>query len=239
MIANCPHCDQPLNLTEVQKTKVAEALAGLAQGMFLKLGCPNCRAQIKLQGDGSFFDAPSKVSPQTAKAEAKLPVPPKPPDVGWLAEGEFAEREVIEDVPMVMILMEDGAAKSTVVDTFEEMGYLPVPAESGNDAIERMRFVNFAAVVLSDGFEKGGIANSVFHAHMRGLPMSRRRYMYYILIGQRFHTFYDLEALSYSANLVVNLSDANYMNVILRKGLNDYEELFGPFLAILKEHGKI
>ena len=239
MISNCPHCDQPLNLTEVQKTKVAEVLAGLAEGRFLKLGCPNCRAQIKLRGDGSLFDGPSQTAPQAAKSASKLPAPPKPPDVGWLAAGEFTDREVVEDIPMAMILMEDCAAKSTVVDTFEEMGYQTVLAESGSDAIERMRFVNFAAVVLSSEFEKGGITNSVFHTHMRGLPMSKRRYMYYILVGGKFHTFYDLEALSYSANLVVNISDVAYMNVILRKGMNDYEDLFSPIMAALKKHGKI
>ena len=241
MIPNCPHCDEPLKLTEAQKVKVDEALASLSNGKYLKLGCPNCRAQMKLQGDGSLFDD-SGVTPGQAPApqtSSKLPVPPKPPDVSWLAAGEFTEREVIEDIPMAMILMEPGEGQKEAVESFEGMGYQTLLAESGSDAIERMRFVNFSAVVLSDGFEKGGISESVFHAHMANLPMTKRRFMYYILVSEKFHTFYDLEALAFSANLVVNISDVPHMNVILRKGLNDYEDLFSPFLETLEAHGKI
>ncbi len=238
MISHCPHCNQELKLSDAMNAKIEQALAGLGDGKFLKLGCPNCRGQIQLKKDGSLFDESGPVSAPVAKSQAQLPTPPEPPDVSWLAAGEFMEREVVEDIPMVMVLMEEGEGKTGVVDTFEGMGYQSVVAESGEDAIERMRFVNFSAVVLSSQFEKSGLVDSVFHKHMRELPMTKRRYMYYILVGEEFHTFYDLEALAYSANLVMNINDVSYMNVILRKGLGDYEELFGPWLATLNEHGK-
>lgn len=54
-----------------------------------------------------------------------------------------------------------------------------------------------------------------------------------MLIGPKFRTLYNLEALSNSANLVVNDRDIKNLSLILRKGFYDYEELFGPFLEAL------
>jgi len=37
---------------------------------------------------------------------------------------------------------------------------------------------------------------------------------------------------------VVNERDLDHLDVIVRKGLADYEDLFGPYLAALQEYGK-
>jgi hypothetical protein len=73
---------------------------------------------------------------------------------------------------------------------------------------------------------------------MRALPMNRRRYMFYILLGDAFHTLYNLEALAHSANLTVNTSDLRHLDIILRKAIPTYEELFGAFLEELGAQGK-
>ena len=73
---------------------------------------------------------------------------------------------------------------------------------------------------------------------MSSLAMSQRRYLYYILVGPELHTLYDLEALAQSANLTVNERDVPHLRVILRKGLTDYEALFGPYLAAMRDFGR-
>ncbi len=50
------------------------------------------------------------------------------------------------------------------------------------------------------------------------------------MIGSRFHTLYDLEALCESVNVVVNTADTRFLNIIIHKGLKDYEKLFGSFI---------
>jgi len=111
-------------------------------------------------------------------------------------------------------------------------------ARSSNDAIEQMRYIDFAVVVQDTGFESGGLQNSMFHKHIRQLSMSKRRNIYYILIGPEFQTFYDLQALANSANLVVHDNDARYMKTIFRKGMRDNHDLFDPYLQALKALGK-
>jgi len=52
------------------------------------------------------------------------------------------------------------------------------------------------------------------------------------LIGPEFHTLYDLQALAYSANLVVNDSELAQLAIILRTAIPQYEAMFG---AIMQE----
>jgi hypothetical protein len=52
------------------------------------------------------------------------------------------------------------------------------------------------------------------------------------------HTLYDIQALAYSANLVVNDAELDSIGLILKKGLRDYEDLFGPFLAALEANAQ-
>jgi hypothetical protein len=77
-----------------------------------------------------------------------------------------------------------------------------------------------------------------FHRHMKVMAMDKRRDIYYVLIGSTFKTFYDLEALAHSVNLVVNDRELKYLPLILKKGLSDYEELFSPLTMTLREHGR-
>ena len=53
------------------------------------------------------------------------------------------------------------------------------------------------------------------------------------IVGPRLHTLYDLEALAFSANLVINDREMPYLEPVLRKGLRDYEKLFRPLIDAL------
>ncbi len=230
MISKCPYCETDLNLNEGQQQKVTAALAGLKSGT-LKLGCPHCRHSIQLKPDGSLL-----LESSSSSGGGNRPDQPSFPDISWLAGGMYDEKKTIEDIPKVMVLMPEGDGRNTVVKVFENIGYQVEVAESSSDAIAKMRFVVFAAVVLHSSMD-GSLEKSAFHTHMRTLPMDTRRYIYYVLVGDEFHTLYDLEALSYSANVVINDHEIDHFDIILRKGLRDYDELFGPYITMLKEHG--
>lgn len=263
MISACPHCQKKLNLTPAQQEKIAKALAALAPGKTLRLGCPFCKKAIELQksavDQGAKPDAGvmknvlytdhrgaedqevARIVEQTGRPAPEPvnlpPEAPKPPDTSWLESGEFEQNRIVEDVPRVMILIPDEAARSSVAKVFEELGYQAVTADSAAEAMERMQFLNMDAVVLHSRFEGENLADSTFHKHMESMSMARRRYIYYVLIGPEFSTLYDLQAFANSANVVVNDSEADCLGLILKKGLNDYDALFGPLVELLKHHG--
>ncbi|MCJ7601680.1 MAG: hypothetical protein MUO63_09295 [Desulfobulbaceae bacterium] len=235
MISACPNCGKILNLTESQQQKIDNAVAALPPGKSLKFNCPHCQKPIEMQRDAP--EAVRQPPKQPAAAVGVLPEPPGPPDRSWLERGDLGSGEVLEDVPQVLILVKNEQIQSDIAQFFDDMGYKAVMPRTAEDAIERMRFTNFAAVVLHSGFE-GNLANSTVHAHMQGMSMPKRRYIYYVLIGPEFRTLYNLEALSNSANLVINAVDISAFPLVLKKGFRDYDELFGPYLAALESLGK-
>ena len=246
MINTCPHCQEPLNLSGAQKSKVQTALDKLPAGNLLKLGCPHCQKTFDLKPDGTLpGQQPPKVAatssggPRIKGARQVKVTPPPPPDISWLASGQMQEKEVIEDTPMALILMNKGPGLSTVREAYENEGFLPVFSDSHEDALNRMQFTPFAAAVLHSRFEGDSLENNSFHIFMRKMAMIRRRNIHYTLIGPEFQTLYDLEALSNSANLVVNDNEINNFKIILKKSLHESQKLFGPLAESLVRQGRI
>lgn len=262
MLSQCPQCLQPITLSPAQIEKINTALAGLAPGKTLKIGCPKCRQLIELNPDGSLagqgaigvmqevlYSEHGGTEDQTAAgmvaAIQKQPKPvrlppeaPKPPELDWLSSGVFNKKDVVEDVPHALILIGDGEIKTQVSMEVAGLGFSPVFVDSAEEGIDKMQFMNFEMVLLHSRFEgPGGIGDSLFHRHMCEMTMSRRRYIYYVLVGPEFRTLYDLEALANSANLMVNDAQVEHLAVIIKKGQNEYEALFGPYLEALKQYG--
>ena len=218
MISTCPHCQQELGLTESQEQQIQNALANLETGKKLKFGCPQCKQTIELaQESGKDSSAGADVSLDRAVQEESSHEDsgefskPHAPNINWLSEGEIGEQEIIDDVPQLLVMVNNNAIQEKIISTFEKMGYRAEIPKSPADAIDRMRFVDYDAVVLHVDFE-GSLENSQVHAHMKSMNMSKRRRIYYILIGPEMHTLYDIQALVYSANLVVNDNEIDSIN---------------------------
>ncbi len=228
MISQCPHCQHPFSAGHQKKIEAAHA--ALPMGKSLKFSCPTCQQTVEITA-----------SPQQTAAPGETGLSghmPQPPSLTWLKTGTIADKEVLDDFSLVMILMpNDHPARNTIAMVFEGLGYKPIFPNSASDGIERMRFTEYAAVVLHSNYE-GMLADSSFHDHMCQLPMLKRRSIYYTLVGPEFHTLYNLEALHNSANLVVNDNDLPDLPIILKKSFREYDELFGPLLAALRAEGK-
>lgn len=225
MLSNCPQCSHPLRFSEAQRTQIEKAIKKLTTGKSLTIKCPHCQAPIKL-------------GPNTSEQASRGLQPPEPPDLDWLKTGQFEGEEKVEDVPMALVLFKDSPQRDGVVEALKSVGYQVVLANTPSQAMERMRFVSFACVVLHSEFEGKELAKSVFHKYMRKMSMERRRYIFYVIVGPSLDSLYDVQALANSANLVVGEKDLQYFDVILHKSIPSYEELFGPMLEELANYGK-
>jgi hypothetical protein len=237
MIVNCPHCGKQLKLSD----KIRESVRGLEPGRKIKVKCVHCAVpfgldenslKLSITGRKSTGPGPEKI------VSAGRVKPPAPPGTEWLRDGSFEEQEVVEDIPRALVLMADSSPRETVVNAATEFGYHVELAGSPEEAIDKMRFVNYAAVFLHSRFEEGGIASGKFHQFMRVMNMSRRRYIFYVLIGEQFATLYDLQALASSANLVVNDAEIPFIGTVLKKAIPEFETLFGPLMEELRVIGK-
>lgn len=233
MIVNCPNCGKQLKLGE----KITESVRQLEPGRRIKIKCAHCSTPFGL--DRSMDQT---ASPRRSGAAGAVPgkvAPPSPPDTEWLKDGTFEEKEVIEDIPRALVLMPDMPGRNEVVKASSGVGYRVELADKPEEAIDKMMFVNYAAVFLHTRFEGANtIGSGKFHQYMRTMNMSRRRYIFYVLIGEQFKTLYDLQALSCSANLVVNDADIPHIGIVLKKVIPEYEALFGPLMEELRLAGK-
>lgn len=165
-------------------------------------------------------------------------IPPPPPDLRWLYKEGCEEQESVQDIPTALVLMGKGQNNEVLVADLQLLGYRVETAENPAEALGKLKFTDFAAILMHVEFEKNPLAGSGLHRYVTWLPTVKRRTLFYILVGPDFHTLYDLEALALSANLVINDADVKHLKTILRKSFRDHEELFGPFLEVLDGYGK-
>ncbi|MFP3983932.1 MAG: hypothetical protein ACLFV2_09615 [Desulfurivibrionaceae bacterium] len=225
MITLCPHCQKNLNLSSGQTEKLKNALAGLESGKRLKFPCPHCRESIEMSKEGNDPQQPGTPNIQ----------PPSPPDLSWLKKENISPHQDIDNIPRALLLTREESIRNSMENLLNKMGYqIEQPADS-DEAIDAMQSTDFGLIALHSGYE-GSLEACGFHEYMKWLDMRRRRNIFYMLIGPELTTLYNIEALSYSANLVVNDEDTKEIEFIIKKGLNDYETLFGPYFAALKRY---
>lgn len=109
------------------------------------------------------------------------------------------------------------------------MGYAITKATSSERAIKQLSTRYYPLILCG--------ANATFLAvrqFVNQLAVDRRRKTYFVLVGPELHTFYGLEALAFSANLVINDRDLSSLEQILKKGFREYEQLFRPLLDTLR-----
>ncbi len=240
----CPHCGNNLKISEKAKLTIVR----LAPDKILKVKCVGCgeffgvnRAgeTVRSVEDGGREEVSrsqarqSRIVAADGRKTGKVVKPPGPPDLGWLKDGIWDDGEVVEEIPLALVLMRESDALTSVIRAIEGLGYRAEVAASSAEAIEKMQFVSYSNVVLHSQFDGAGIQTSSFHNYMSRMDMSKRRYIFYTLIGPEFKTLYNLQALVYSANLVVNDNEVNDFNIILRKVIPEYEQLFGPLMEEL------
>jgi hypothetical protein len=234
MITHCPNCNKPLNFNESQHAKIQSALGAL-QGGTLKLKCPHCKVPMELLSDGSLADWRQKTA--IAKSGRKMPEPPQPPDINWLTKTAYEDIETLKEIPKIMVAIDPGPTRDAVVEATVELFFQPITVDSVDEALEQMHAVQFDSVILHSRFGGEPLLQSKVHDILKGLPMARRRYIFYVLFGPEFNTLYSLEALSYSANMVINEKDVEYIKNIYKKGKAESDALFGPYARMLEEHG--
>lgn len=255
MISNCPHCQGALKFNAAQMAKIEQALKALKPGKRLPLKCPHCKQPMQLdasgQVEGSAGVAPKKApakaeqkatpqaAPKPAESGEQVVKPPPPPPLDFLEENQGGIMDDhVRDVPMALVLHEDDGFRHQLAAAMEALGYQVMTLTSAQEAIDQVGSVSFASIVYHVSFEGGVLNDSIFHNYMRDMPMSKRRMIFYILIGPDFTTLYDIEALANSANLVVADKDMKNFQLILHKSIPYYEQLFGPFLEELSSYGK-
>jgi len=189
------------------------------------------------QSSSPSVKAPKKTPAPPVKKKSYKPVevlrpdtkPPPPPDLSWLQEGLLEDAaNADETLRMALVLISDEQNRSHATKALASMHYTVETASTTAEAIEAVKTNPYTLVIYDTASDM-----SEFHDHMCWLPPITRRAIYYVIIGPNLHTLFGLEALSLSANLVVGDNDVLYLEKILGKGFQDYEDMYNQFLEVL------
>ena len=181
----------------------------------MEIVCENCGAKLRIPGEKIPPGQQVVVSCPKCKDEE---VPP----LDFLEEGER----------LALVMENDASQIEKLRQVVEGLGYVCVTAENSEKAISMMGFYRFDLMVLSDEFE--GIEpgqGRMFH-HLNSLPMSVRRLVFLVLIGDRFRTTDRMMAFAMSANLVVNRKDLDKLPGILKQAISDNQDFYRVFMDV-------
>ena len=179
----------------------------------------------------SAIDLFPDLAPKIPTENESTPIihPPQPPDTGWLhSEVQEAYWQIQADSLTALVGIGSDHNRVFIENSLKKMGYIIDLAFSSAHAIDKIQSFQYNLIIRS---EEAIFKNT--HKSMCELVPAKRRLVYYVIVGPHFNTLHNLEALSLSANLVINDKDLPYLTGILTKGLHDYELLFGPFLDAL------
>ncbi len=214
MEVSCGHCKAKLNIPDEKVPK----------GKKVAVACPKCKQKFLVE----------------------VPENREPEYPGGIEGGGYEYRDVEEALQLTyeqgqklcLIMGAPQVDVDAIKKGVESVGYRVVEAEDTRTALSKMRFHHFDMAILCDNFDGVEIDQSPIINYMNHLPMSTRRRIFLVLVGDRFKSMDQMMAFAMSANLVVNIKDTDKMAPILKRSLADHELFYKVFMETLEEIGK-
>lgn len=228
MQIKCTECEHGINIPD----------ENIPEGKAFSIACPGCRAKIHI-------DRPLTSGP----IEETTPFIEEEPEgengsgntVGIVLSSEFEDEEEefhIYDENDKLALVLDEPNKNLWTDVLEERGFKVEYARSSEHAVHKMKFTHYHYVILHENYNKVPLEKNPVYQLLVKMPMATRRHIFLAVIGERFKTLNNMQAFSYSANLVVNEKDLDKLAKILKKAITEHEMFYKVFKESLQAMGK-
>ena len=238
MQVSCTECQRGINIPDAKVPKQA-----------FNLTCPGCKSKfrvdqhVKAAGAAVPAAAPPAAPPQAKETtEPPQKVEVSKIDTAGLLEGseedEEEELEIYGDDELVALILDDHNRKRWI-DYLEKSDYKFQFAHSPEHAIHKMKFYSFSVVVLEETFGGVTLGSSPIYKHIIELAMVDRRNIFVVLVGDKFRTTNNMEAFTYSVNLVFNPKDFGKMGLILKKAMIENDAVYKVFKTLGLSVGKL
>jgi CheY-like chemotaxis protein len=233
MQIKCTACEQGINIPEEQ----------IPKDRAFSMTCPGCRAKVRVD---QHLSAPSSspqelVEPHSEENQETGNENESESSLGILLSTDFDDEEeelqIYEENDRLALILDD-KNRDLWVEALEERGFKLQFAKSPEHAIHKMRFTHFHFVVLHENYGGVSLENSPVYRLLAEMPMASRRNIFFAVVGNKFKTLNNMEAFSYSVNLVINEKDKDKFSKILKKSIADHETFYKVFKESLHAMGK-
>ena len=217
----------------------------------MQVGCPNCAKEINIPDnkvpEGQAFNLTCPSCKTKMRVDQHLQ-PPEPDPVGSLDatsmvvdEGYDDEEEEIEiyDEHDQIALILDRQNDDLWTTALTELEYKLQRAKSPEHAVHKLRFNQYHVVAIHEKFGDTTLETSPLYAFIRDMPMDTRRKTFVAMVGENFKTLDNMEALSYSVNLVINQKDFDQLETILKKSIVANDTFYKVYRETMTALGKL
>jgi len=208
MTVTCPSCKTTLVIPDDR----------LPRGKAVTAGCPQCKGKIVI--------GPTETPPAPDFGETAVLTPELPATYNGLRQRP------------ALVCVSAPAERDQVVAALKADGYAPLVATSAAHAIQQLRFMAYALVVIREGFgTPAGDGNPVLD-HVAEMPMGVRRSTHVVFISPSITSQYTTAAFARSVNLALNLNDLPHLTEALKRSVPETEQAYRVLLESLHAQGK-
>ena len=201
MTITCPTCKVSLNFPDDR----------LPRGKAVTAACPKCKGRIVIDLTES---APA---PDASAAPPAAPLSEPPPPETPTSYGEHKD-------PLALVCVDDPAERELVMATLKTQGYAPRAPTSAADAMQRLRFMAYALLILRDGYGgAGGDANPVLDL-VAEMGMATRRLMHVVLVSPEARSHDTAAAFAKSVNLILHVNDLPHLPEALSRSRQETDQ---------------
>lgn len=232
MQIKCTACEQGINIPEEK----------IPKDRAFSMTCPGCRAKVRVDQHLSAPASPPQNSPESPSEEQQGTATESENSLEIILSTDFDDEEeelqIYEENDRLALILDD-KNKDLWVEALEERGFKLQFAKSPEHAIHKMRFTHFHFVALHENYGGVALKNNPVYQLLAEMPMATRRNIFFAILGDNFKTLNNMEAFSYSVNLVINEKDKDKFSQILKKSIADHETFYKVFKESLHAMGKV
>jgi len=235
MQIKCTECEHGINIPD----------ENIPQGQAFSIACPGCRAKIHIESPVSS-QPPASSKPNE---ESKPFIEGEPEDengsgdaLGIILTSEFEDEEeeefqIYEENDKLALIL-DETNKNLWTEVLEERGIKVQFAKSAEHAVHKMKFTHYHYMILHEKYNNIPLEKNPVYQLLVKMPMATRRHIFLAVIGERFKTLNNMQAFSYSVDLVINEKDLDKLAKILKKTIAEHEMFYKVFKESLQAMGK-
>ena len=215
MQVECPSCAKEINIPDDK----------VPQGQAFNLNCPGCKTKMRVDQHLQPPDPVESLDTSSMIVDEDF-------------EDEDEQIEIYDEHDQIALIL-DRQNDELWTTALTELEYKLQRAKSPEHAVHKLRFNQYHVVAIHEKFGDTTLENSPLYEFIRDMPMDTRRKTFVALVGANFKTLDNMEALSYSVNLVINQKDFDQLETILKKSIGENDIFYKVYRETMTALGKL
>lgn len=205
----CKSCSQKISIPDEKVPK----------GKNFNLTCPHCQEKISITQNDAEESEPVKSD--------SIPHP---------TSGDY-ELDFVEEGEKVALVCSD-TEKESLIAPLKKLGYKVRVSESPAEAINLIRFTVYDLIIVDEKFDCSDIGENILIKYIQPMPMTNRRKMFVVLVGDNLRTLNNMDSFVHSVNMVLNRKDIERIEIVIKKQIQEHERFYKIFKESLVKLGK-